>query len=103
MKNILWADLQTSLVETNPHYVFRSSRPEVFLRKGVRKYAANVQDNTHAEVRFQLSYCTTSFPVDTGRKLNVLCTSNLRPVSTRLKSHLDMGVICKFAAYFQNT
>ena len=28
--------------------------PEVFLRKGVLEiYAANLQENTHAEVRFQ--------------------------------------------------
>ena len=25
---------------------------------------------------------TCNYPVDTGRKLNVLCTFNLRPVST---------------------
>ena len=32
----------------------RSSHPEVFLRKGVlKKYAANLQENTHAEVQFQ--------------------------------------------------
>ena len=28
-----------------------------------------------------------SFPVDTGRKLNVLCTFNLRPVSTGFQRH----------------
>ena len=32
----------------------RSSRPVVFLGKGVsEKYAANLQEKTHAEVRFQ--------------------------------------------------
>ena len=31
----------------------RSSHQEVFLGKGVQKYAANLQENTHAEVRFQ--------------------------------------------------
>ena len=32
----------------------RSSHPEVFLRKGVlKKYAANLQRNTHGEVQFQ--------------------------------------------------
>ena len=31
----------------------RSSRPEVFLRKGVLRYAANLQENAHAEVRFR--------------------------------------------------
>ena len=30
----------------------RSSHAEVFLRKMARKYAANLQENTHAEVRF---------------------------------------------------
>ena len=30
--------------------LFRSSHPEVFLRKGFLKYAANLQENTHAEV-----------------------------------------------------
>ena len=30
--------------------MFRSSHPEVFLRKGFLKYAANLQENTHAEV-----------------------------------------------------
>ena len=29
----------------------RSSRPEVFLGKGVRKFAPNLQENNHAEVR----------------------------------------------------
>ena len=35
--------------------VSRSSRPEVFLGKRVLaiKYAANLQENTHAKVRFQ--------------------------------------------------
>ena len=28
----------------------RSSPPKVFSRKGVLKYAANLQENTHAEV-----------------------------------------------------
>ena len=28
----------------------------------------------------------SEFPADTGRKLNVLCTFSLRPVSTRLAS-----------------
>ena len=32
---------------------FRSRRPEVFLKKVFWKYAANLQENTHAEVRFQ--------------------------------------------------
>ena len=32
---------------------FRCSHPEVFLEKGVLKYAANLQESTHAEVRFQ--------------------------------------------------
>ena len=30
-----------------------SNRPEVFLEKVFRKYAANLQVNTHAEVGFQ--------------------------------------------------
>ena len=33
--------------------IYRSSHPEVFLGKGVWKCAANLQQNTHAEVRFQ--------------------------------------------------
>ena len=33
-------------------------------------------------VFFKLSLRLATFPVDTGRKLNVLCTFNLRPVST---------------------
>ena len=32
---------------------FVSSRPDVFLRKVFVKYAANLQENTHADVRFQ--------------------------------------------------
>ena len=28
----------------------RSNHPEVFLGKGVQKYAANLQENTHAKV-----------------------------------------------------
>ena len=30
------------------------------------------------------------FPVDTGRKLNVLCTFNLRPVSAGLEEQLGL-------------
>ena len=30
-----------------------SSRPEVFLKKVFWKYAHNLQENTHAKVRFQ--------------------------------------------------
>ena len=33
-----------------------------------------------------MSNLCMQFPVDTGRKLNVLCTFNLRPVPTRLYS-----------------
>ena len=32
---------------------YRSSRPEVFLKNVFWKYAANLQENTHAEVWFQ--------------------------------------------------
>ena len=32
----------------------KSSHPELFLGKRVLKYAANLQENTHAEVRFNL-------------------------------------------------
>ena len=34
----------------------RISRPEMFLRKGIWKYAANLQENNHAEVWFQWSF-----------------------------------------------
>ena len=44
------------------------------------KYAAKLQENTYAEVRFQLS-----------------CKATL------LKTHFGMVFSCKFAAYFQNT
>ena len=33
--------------------MFKSSSLEVFLRKGVLNYAANLQENTHAELSFQ--------------------------------------------------
>ena len=33
-----------------PEAILRSSHPEVFLEKGVLKYAANLQENTHAEM-----------------------------------------------------
>ena len=32
--------------------IFRNSHSEVFLRKGVLKLCSNLQENTHAEVRF---------------------------------------------------
>ena len=32
---------------------FRSNPPEVFIGKVFWKYAANVQENTHAKMRFQ--------------------------------------------------
>ena len=32
---------------------YRSNDPEVFLGKGILKYAANLRVKTHAEVRFQ--------------------------------------------------
>ena len=35
--------------------LFRSSRLEVFLEKVVLEYAANLQENTHAEVRFEIN------------------------------------------------
>ena len=54
--------------------LFRSSHPDVFLGKGVLKvfwkYAANLQENTHAEVWFQKSY-----------------------FATLLKSHFGMGIL----------
>ena len=33
--------------------IFRSSQPEEFPKKVFWKYAANLQENTHAEVQFQ--------------------------------------------------
>ena len=36
--------------------ISRSSHPEVFFEKGFWKYAANLQENTHAEVRFALQH-----------------------------------------------
>ena len=54
--------------------LFRSSQPDEFLGKGVLKvfwkYAANLQENTHAEVRFQKSY-----------------------FAALLKSHFGMGIL----------
>ena len=35
------------------HGDIKQNRPEVFLEKVFRKYAANLQVNTHAEVGFQ--------------------------------------------------
>ena len=40
-------------------------------------------------------FALTNFPVDTGRKLNVLCTFNLRPVSTGLDFLLTSVQNCK--------
>ena len=42
-----------STVKKSSFTNFRSSGPEVFLGKGVLKYAANLQEITHTEVRFQ--------------------------------------------------
>ena len=57
----------------------RSSRPEAFLSKVFWKYAANLQQNTHAEVWFQIAL-------------------------QRYWNHTSAWVFsCKFAAYFQNT
>ena len=56
-------------------YWCRSSHPEVFLVKGVLKICGKF----------------------TGEHLCRSCFATL------LKSHFDMGVSCKFAAYFQNT
>ena len=41
------------VVLDNTKKASRSTNPEVFLRKGVLNYATNLQENTHAEVRFQ--------------------------------------------------
>ena len=43
----------------------------------------NKLSNTGAELEKSVAYKKTcNIPVDTGRKLKVLCTFNLRPVST---------------------
>ena len=65
----------TQLVEIPKAALRRCSYKMVF-----RKFATSLQEDTHAEVRFQYS-CKT----------------------TILKSHFDMGVLCKFIANFQNT
>ena len=55
--NFIWTkkgviiDVEIWVIET--YYHFRSSHPEVFLEKGVLKICSNLQENTHAEVRFQ--------------------------------------------------
>ena len=41
-----------------------SHHPEVFLRKDVWKYAANLQENTHAEVRSQITLRHWGSPVN---------------------------------------
>ena len=46
--------------------LYRSSHPEVFLSKVFWKYAANLQENTHAEVRFQKSCKATLLKSDFG-------------------------------------
>ena len=56
---------------------FRNSHPEVFLGKVFWKYAANLQDNTHAGVLFQQGCFAT-------------CTSAC--FATLLKSHFGMGI-----------
>ena len=55
--NFIWTkkgviiDVEIWVIETCYH--FRSSHPEAFLEKGVLKIYSNLQENTHAEVRFQ--------------------------------------------------
>ena len=50
----LWLIICVHLLEPLlMHRTGRSSHPEVFLGKGVLKYAPNLQRNTHAEVCFQ--------------------------------------------------
>ena len=43
-------------------------------------YSVQMRENTERK----LTIPETFFPVDTGHKLNVLCTFNLRPASTGL-------------------
>ena len=65
---MLCKTLQYLTLRVDQTDINRSSHLEVFL------YSSNLQENTHAEVHFQL-----------------------------LKSHFGMGVPCTFAAYLQNT
>ena len=44
-----WLQVNTSKIA----WIGRSCHPGVFLRKVFWKHAANLQENTHAEVRFQ--------------------------------------------------
>ena len=60
--------------------LFRSSRLEVFLEKVVLEYAANLQENTHAEVRFEINVAKQLY-----------------------WNHTSAWVFCKFTAYFQNS
>ena len=52
-KFVVLDDYYSSISQQPPMALFRSSFPEVLLGKGVLKYAANLQENTHAEKRFQ--------------------------------------------------
>ena len=45
-------DFQQETGKSFESLLFRSSHPEVFLEKVFWKYAANLQENTHAEVQF---------------------------------------------------
>ena len=61
----------------------RSSPPEVFLKKVFRKYAANLQENTHAEVWF-LSYSRFLFTIQLFTKtLTITTCRNLHLVKVQ--------------------
>ena len=55
LESTFWYSLQKTLTFIAKVLTIEigSSRSEVFLGKGVLKNAANLQENTHVEVRFQ--------------------------------------------------
>ena len=83
----------------------------------MKRYSENLQENTHAKVRFRhwsspvdfLHIFRTPFPKNIFGGLHLIPTVDIRITlscfATILKSHFGIGVLfsCKFAAYFQST
>ena len=82
-RRLLWhrnqsVDLQSK--STDSFLYDRGLRPD---RAKFLLFASDWKKNYHVlNLRFHLVVLFSAVPADTGRKLNVLCTFNLRPVST---------------------
>ena len=81
-----WSEIKRSVYHhwSHFHLYLISIRPRILDSFNILDTTLKIGITWSFILRYIIATTSLWFPVDTGRKLNVLCTFNLRPVSTGL-------------------